>query len=377
MENMVKNFWQGRRVFLTGHTGFKGSWLARILTSAGAELTGYALAPTEPSLFAMLDIPMTSIIGDIRDFSALLAAFKQANPEVVIHMAAQPLVRESYQNPTYTYEVNVMGTVNLLECARLADGVQSIVNVTTDKVYKNHEWEWGYRETDELGGFDPYSNSKSCSELVTQSYINAFLGGKTAVSTVRAGNVIGGGDFAKDRIVPDCVRAAAAGEVIQIRNPQSIRPFQHVLEPLFAYLTVAERQAENGELAGFYNIGPDYADCVSSAEIAELFCKYWGNGQKWENLAQKDQPHEANFLKLDCSKMRRVFGWQPRLDIATAVKMTVDWTKSHLQGENAAELMDRQILEYLEEKNDRTTSKSGNLGESCGILRHIPQKSGV
>ena len=342
-------FWKGKRVFLTGHTGFKGSWLCRILTGMGAELTGYSLTPpTEPNLFSLCGAAeaMTSVIGDIRDREALMAAFAAAKPEIVIHMAAQPLVRDSYQNPAYTYDVNVMGTVNILECVRLCAGVRSFLNVTTDKVYHNREWEWGYREDDPLDGFDPYSNSKSCSELVTHSYRNSFFAdADVAISTARAGNVIGGGDFATDRIIPDCIRAAEANKPIAVRNPHSVRPYQHVLEPLFAYLTIAQRQYEDAKYAGYYNVGPDDFDCVTTGTLAELFCELWGEGVRWENQYQGG-PHEAHFLKLDCARLKTAFGWQPRWHVREAVQKTIEWTKIYLQKGDIGREMDRQIAAF-------------------------------
>ena len=303
------DFYRGKRVFVTGHTGFKGSWLCRILVNAGAIVTGYSLEPpTEPNLFSLagLEGRMTSIIGDIRDMDKLLDAFNEAQPEIVFHLAAQPIVRDSYKMPRYTYETNVMGTVNVLECCRISDTVKSVLNVTTDKVYLNNEWAWGYRENEPLDGYDPYSNSKSCSELVTHSYKRSFFDGKIAVSTARAGNVIGGGDFSNDRIIPDCVRAVKDGRVIGVRNPYSTRPYQHVLEPLFAYMMIAERQFEEMSYAGYYNVGPDDCDCVTTGELVDLFCKKWGEGAKWENRAEENAPHEANFLKLDCSKLKAI-----------------------------------------------------------------------
>jgi len=275
-------FYRGKTVLITGHTGFKGSWLCKILGEAGAHVIGYSLEPpTEPSLFkiAALDDPsvqgggaVTSIIGDVRDLAKLEEVFAKYQPEIVLHLAAQPLVRESYKNPRGTYEINVMGTVNICECVRLNPCVKSFLNVTTDKVYHNNEWAWGYRENEPLDGYDPYSNSKSCSELVTHSYINSFFCDMdVAVSTARAGNVIGGGDFAADRIIPDCVRAVESGKPISIRNPYSTRPYQHVMEPLFAYLMIAQRQYEDKKYAGFYNVGPDECDCVTTGELVQLF----------------------------------------------------------------------------------------------------------
>ena len=303
MTNPIFDFYRGKRVLVTGHTGFKGSWLCEILLLAGAQVTGYSLnPPSDPSLFELLGLSerMDSRIGDVRDLAHMKQVFEETQPEIVLHLAAQPIVRESYKNPVYTYETNVMGTVHLLECARLCPSVRSLVNVTTDKVYENREWEYGYRETDRLDGYDPYSNSKSCSELVTHSYVKAFFGEETspAVSACRAGNVIGGGDFAADRIVPDCIRAMQKGEEIAVRNPYSTRPYQHVLEPLYLYLTVAMRQYEDGSFAGYYNVGPDDEDCIATGELVDLFCGFWGGEARWENRYDGG-PHEANFLKLD------------------------------------------------------------------------------
>ena len=349
MQNL--SFYQNKRVFVTGHTGFKGTWLCRILLNAGAVVTGYSLEPpTNPNLFDLSDVQgrMTHVIGDIRDLKSLKAAFDAAQPEIVLHLAAQPIVRDSYKDPRYTYETNVMGTVNILECVRLSGTVRSVLNVTTDKVYHNNEWCWGYRENEPLDGFDPYSNSKSCSELVTHSYINSFFGGSsTAVSTARAGNVIGGGDFANDRIIPDCVRAMAAGKTIGVRNPYSTRPYQHVLEPLAVYLTIAQKQYEDSCYAGYYNVGPDDCDCVTTGDLVTLFCKCWGDGASWENQAEPDAPHEANFLKLDCSKIKAVFGWKPRWHIQECMEKTCAFSKVWLSGGNIPAEMDREINEFF------------------------------
>lgn len=343
-------FWKDKRVFVTGHTGFKGAWLCKILTNSGAIVTGYSLEPpTAPSLFEIISIGenITSIIGDIRDYDSLKKAFANAQPEIVLHLAAQPIVRESYRNPAYTYETNVMGTVNILECVRNSDCVSSFLNVTTDKVYLNKEWSWGYRENEELDGFDPYSNSKSCSELVTHSYKNSFFAdGRVAISTARAGNVIGGGDFASDRIIPDCVRAVSENRDIIVRNPYSTRPYQHVLEPLFAYLMIAEKQYNNAGCSGWYNVGPDECDCVTTGNLVDLFCKFW-KGANWRNVAEENAPHEANFLKLDCSKIKSTFGWKPRWHIAEAIEKTVEWSKIYLQNGDVSAVMDKQIEEYL------------------------------
>lgn len=343
-------FYRGKRVFVTGHTGFKGSWLCHILKRAGARVTGYSTnPPSDPSLFETAKVAegMTSIIGDIRDFDALYAAMTEAQPEIVLHLAAQPIVRESYREPVYTYETNVMGTVHILECVRKISSVRSFLNVTTDKVYENKEWEWGYRENEPLDGFDPYSNSKSCSELVTHSYKNSFFAdGKVAISTARAGNVIGGGDFAADRIIPDCVRAALSGEEIVIRNPYSTRPYQHVLEPLFAYLMIAQRQYEDGSFAGYYNVGPDDTDCFATGKLVELFVNTWGNGLRF-TVRGDNGPHEANFLKLDCSKLKTVFGWRPTWDLAKAIEKVVEWSRVYQTGGDINAVMDKQIGEFL------------------------------
>lgn len=344
------SFYHGKKVFVTGHTGFKGSWLCKMLVNAGAVVTGYSLnPPTEPSLFQIAGIEkdIHSVIGDIRDLAALKAAFDEAQPEIVLHLAAQPIVRDSYKAPVYTYDTNVMGTVNILECVRLSDCVKSFLNVTTDKVYLNKEWTWGYRENEELDGRDPYSNSKSCSELVTHSYKASFFAdGHVAISTARAGNVIGGGDFANDRIVPDCIRAAMKQEDIVVRNPFSTRPYQHVLEPLYAYLMIAARQYEEGAFAGYYNVGPDEVDCFQTGALVDLFVKHWGNDMKWINHYDGG-PHEANFLKLDCSKLKATFGWKPRWNLDKAIEKTVEWSKCWMNGGDVRACMDDQINEFL------------------------------
>lgn len=343
---MKLDFFRGKKVLITGHTGFKGSWLSQILIMAGAEVTGFSLVPpTEPSLFEMCHLAehMDSVIGDVRDLSHLQAVFKEVQPEIVMHLAAQPIVRDSYKDPVYTYETNVMGTVNICECVRLNPCVKSFLNVTTDKVYQNNEWEWGYRENEPLDGYDPYSNSKSCSELVTHSYINSFYCDmEVAVSTARAGNVIGGGDFANDRIVPDCVRAAVAGKDIVVRNPHSTRPYQHVLEPLAAYLMIVQKQYEDKKYAGFYNVGPDESDCITTGVLVDTFCSKWGGGLKWVNQYDGG-PHEANFLKLDCSKLKRVFGWKPKWNFDTAIEKSVEWAKVYAADGDVSQCMKEQI----------------------------------
>lgn len=349
MNNFDLSFYKGKKVLVTGHTGFKGTWLVSLLLSAGAQVTGYSLEPpTDPSIFGLSGMKnqIRSIIGDIRELERLMEVFRETEPEIVLHLAAQPIVRDSYKEPVYTYETNVMGTVNLLECVRLTPSVKSVLNVTTDKVYENREWEYGYRECDPLDGYDPYSNSKSCSELVTHSYQKSFFQERDcAISTARAGNVIGGGDFANDRIIPDCVRAMEAGKQIGVRNPYSTRPFQHVLEPLFVYLQIAQKQYEDPAFQGYYNVGPDDCDCVTTGQLVTMFCELWGDGAAWENQSENG-PHEANFLKLDCSKIKHVFGWRPRWHIREALDKTVEWSKAYLEGQELQKVTDRQILEY-------------------------------
>lgn len=345
-------FYKGKKVFLTGHTGFKGTWLSRILILAGADVTGYSLEPpTNPSIFEQTNTAsqMRSIIGDIRDGAKLKSALAEAKPDIVLHLAAQPIVRTSYKDPVGTYESNVMGTVNILEAVRACDSVKSFVNITTDKVYLNKEWAWGYRENEELCGYDPYSNSKSCSELVTYSYRNSFFNEEKspAISTARSGNVIGGGDYATDRIIPDCIRAVEAGKEIVLRNPNSTRPYQHVLECLRGYLTLAKTQYENKSFVGSYNFGPDDESCVTTGELATLFCENWGDGTTWKNVSEANAPHEANFLKLDCSKSKTVLGWYPQWGIKDAMKKIVEWEKAVQSGTTAAEITDKQIKEYF------------------------------
>ena len=343
-------FFKGKKVLVTGHTGFKGTWLCKILINAGAEVTGYSTeAPTNPNVFAMsgVETQMNSVIGDIRDLKKLDEVFAATQPEIVMHLAAQPIVRDSYKDPVYTYETNVMGTVNILECVRKYTSVKSFLNVTTDKVYKYNEWEWGYRENEPLDGFDPYSNSKSCSELVTHSYKNSFFTDeRVAISTARAGNVIGGGDFANDRIIPDCVRAMEKGEEIIVRNPHSTRPYQHVLEPLAAYLMIVKEQYEDMKYEGYYNVGPDDCDCITTGVLVDTFCAKWGPEATWVNKYMGG-PHEANFLKLDCSKLKATFGWTPRWGVETAIEKVVEWTKVYFAKEDIAKCMDKQIEEFF------------------------------
>lgn len=344
------SFYKDKKVFLTGHTGFKGSWMSVMLVNAGAKVIGYSTcAKEEERLFDFCGVKdqITHIKGDVRDLPRLLEAMQEHQPEIVIHMAAQPIVRDSYKKPVETYSTNVMGTVNICEAVRLTPSVRSFLNVTTDKVYENKEWEWGYRENEPLDGYDPYSNSKSCSELVTHSYKSSFFtDGRVAVSTARAGNVIGGGDFAHDRIIPDCVRAALKREDIIVRNPFSTRPYQHVLEPVYAYLMIAAMQYTDPSYASWYNVGPDDADCFQTGALVDMFVSRWGESLRWVNQYDGG-PHEANFLKLDCSKLKATFGWKPHWDLSTAISKVVEWSKDWAAGKDVRAVMNRQIEEFL------------------------------
>ncbi|OEZ31552.1 CDP-glucose 4,6-dehydratase [Variovorax boronicumulans] len=353
---MTPSFWRGKRVFLTGHTGFKGSWLALWLGKHGAIVRGYALAPsTEPSLHALAAARSAtdSLIGDVRDLGALRAALHEFAPEVVFHLAAQPLVRRSYVDPVETYSTNVMGTVHLLEAARACGSVRSIVVVTSDKCYENREWQWGYRENEPMGGYDPYSNSKGCSELVAASYRSSFFNEArhgehgVALATARAGNVIGGGDWSEDRLVPDLLHAFAEGHVADIRNPHAVRPWQHVLEPLRGYMMLAERlYAEGPEWAQPWNFGPADSDARPVSWIADRLVDLWGGGAQWRSNAQEDQPHEASWLKLDCSKARQTLGWMPRWDLRQSLGAIVDWQRAWLDGRDMTDVTLEQIEQY-------------------------------
>lgn len=351
-----KEFWQGKKVFITGHTGFKGSWLCLWLSVLGAEVTGYALQPpTQPSLFELgrVDELVASIIGDVRDNEALTKAMLEADPEIVIHMAAQALVGDSYRNPVDTYATNVMGTVHVLEAVRTSSSVKAVVNVTTDKCYENKEWIWGYRENEPMGGYDPYSNSKGCAELVTSSYRNSFFNPNdyekhgVGIATARAGNVIGGGDWAKNRLIPDCINALLKDEKIKIRNPHSIRPWQHVLEPLSGYLLLAQRLYENG--AGFaeaWNFGPNDSDARSVEWIVWKMCEEWGGTAGYE-VDKENHPHEAHYLKLDCSKAKAKLFWQPSWDLEQALKKIIEWVHAHQAKADMREFCLQQIREYM------------------------------
>lgn len=348
-------FWQGKRVFLTGHTGFKGGWLSLWLQQLGADVTGYALeAPTTPSLFEVADVArgMQSIIGDVRDGDAVKRAMAAARPDIVIHMAAQPLVRYSYANPVETYSTNVMGVVHVLEAVRATPGVRAVVNVTSDKCYENREWPWGYRENEAMGGYDPYSNSKGCAELVTAGYRSSFFHADkyaehgVALGSGRAGNVIGGGDWALDRLIPDMLRAIGAGEPVMIRNPHAIRPWQHVLEPLSGYLTLAENLYTAGPVhAEGWNFGPHDTDAKPVEWIIERMTQEWGAGASW-SLDGQDHPHEATYLKLDCSKARGQLGWHPRWDIGQTIAKIVEWHKACDQGADMRAMTLAQIATY-------------------------------
>jgi CDP-glucose 4,6-dehydratase len=348
--------YKNRKVLITGHTGFKGSWLSLLLSKLEADVYGYALPPpTLPSLFTEANIEelITSHIGDIRDYNNLLRVIQEVQPEIVIHMAAQPLVRESYITPIETYSINVMGTVNLLEACRHTKSVKAIVNVTTDKCYENHEWHWGYRENEPMGGYDPYSNSKGCSELVTSSYRNSYFNPSKytahgiGLASARAGNVIGGGDWAEDRLIPDFIRAISRGEVVTIRSPYAIRPWQHVLEPLTGYLSLASKLFSEGvRYAEGWNFGPDDKDARNVKWITETVCELWGNGASF-CIDINPQPHEANYLKLDCSKAKAELGWIPKWDIETTLKSIVEWNKSFLAGKNIRKVTENQIMDYF------------------------------
>lgn len=352
---MDRTFWQGKRVFLTGHTGFKGSWLVLWLNALGAEVTGYALEPpTDPSLFELCRLGelVHSRIADVRDGETLSRAMADASPEIVIHMAAQPLVRDSYKIPVETYAINVMGTVNLLESVRSCKSVRAVVNVTTDKCYENREWVWGYREHEAMGGHDPYSSSKGCSELVTaayrSSYFNPMCYGDHGVSlaSARAGNVIGGGDWATDRLIPDCVRALLRGEKIAIRNPHAIRPWQHVLEPLSGYMLLAQKLYEEGaRFATGWNFGPDENDAKPVEWIVRRMCADWGEGASYE-IDRGEHPHEAHYLKLDCSKAKAELGWHPRWNLDTAIDRSIEWARGYQQNRDLRDICRQQIEEY-------------------------------
>lgn len=352
---MTPGFWQGKRVFLTGHTGFKGSWLALWLQELGAQVTGYALAPpTQPSLFEIAKVAqgMHSVIGDIRDLAGLQAAMAASQPEIVLHLAAQPLVRYSYAHPVETYSTNIMGTVHLFEAVRQTGSVKAVLNVTTDKCYENKEWDWGYRENEPMGGYDPYSSSKGCSELVTASYRSSFFNPDdyarhgVAIASARAGNVIGGGDWAANRLVPDIVSAFSRSEPVQIQNIASIRPWQHVMEPLRAYLMLAEKLCQDGpRFAQAWNIGPEDIDCKPVGWIAEEMTRLWGGGAAWHHV-KVDTPHEANYLKLDISKARNQLGWSPRLHLSDALRLTTEWAKEYLAGAEMRTITQQQIRNY-------------------------------
>jgi len=353
MNAVDSKFWRGKRVFLTGHTGFKGSWLSLWLQSMGVTLRGISLAPpTEPALFEIASVAdgMDHIICDIRDFAAVNEQMSAFKPEIVIHMAAQPLVRLSYEQPISTYATNVLGTVHVLEAARNCRSVKAIVNVTTDKCYENREWEWGYRESDPMGGHDPYSSSKGCAELVSAAYRSSFLADAgIAIATARAGNVIGGGDWAKDRLVPDILYSLERKQAVIIRNPSAIRPWQHVLEPLSGYMKLAESLYNEGQLnAEGWNFGPYENDARSVQWIVEQMCEKWGHGARWD-LQSAGQPHEARFLKLDASKAKERLNWLPMWSLGTALSKVIEWHQMWMDGENIHGLCRRQIAQYMTE----------------------------
>jgi CDP-glucose 4,6-dehydratase len=355
-ETLFDGVYINRRVLVTGHTGFKGSWLCLLLNELGADIYGYALnPPTSPSLFeeARIDELVTSYIGDIRDYSKLAKVLKNIRPEIIIHLAAQPLVQESYKHPIDTYAVNLMGLVNLFEACRRTDSVKSIVNVTSDKCYANNEWHWGYRESDVMGGFDPYSNSKACAELITASYRNSFFNEDNytehgiGLASARAGNVIGGGDWAKDRLIPDFIRAISNGEEVQIRMPHAVRPWQHVLEPLSGYLSLAAKMIKGGgKYAAAWNFGPGDEDAKSVKWITKTICDLWGEGASFVMENEKHQ-HEAAYLKLDCSKAKSELKWTPRWDIYYTLKSIVEWNKAFIAGGDMRIESQKQINAYL------------------------------
>ncbi len=356
---MNKGFWQAKRVLLTGHTGFKGSWLALWLQAAGAQVHGLALAPaTRPNLFSLAGVGdgMHSVEGDIRDFPTVKKVVEDVRPEIIVHMAAQPLVRYSYAHPLETYATNVMGTAHVLEAARLSDSTRVVVNVTTDKCYENREWVWGYREDEAMGGFDPYSSSKGCAELVTSAYRQSFLADAgIALASARAGNVIGGGDWAEDRLVPDILRAFEASRPVTIRNPGSIRPWQHVLEPLSGYMLLAEKLwGDPKRFAGAWNFGPRDDDARPVSWIVDRLASRWGNGASW-GLDPQPQPHEATYLKLDISKARSALGWVPRWSLEAALDRIVEWHQAYLRGNNLRETCLQQIEAFIHGSADLST----------------------
>jgi CDP-glucose 4,6-dehydratase len=329
---MEPSFWRGRRVFITGHTGFKGGWLSLWLQQLGAKVTGFALPPsTNPSLFEVADIAsgMTSVLGDIRELPRLRSALAEADAEIVFHLAAQPLVRASYADPIETYSTNVMGTLNVFEAVRSSPSIKAVINITSDKAYENREWVWGYRETDPMGGYDPYSSSKGCAELVTSAYRRSF---GLPLASARAGNVIGGGDWSADRLVPDVLAALAVDRPVEIRHPSATRPWQHVLEPLRGYLTLAERlYQEPSAFAEGWNFGPDDESCQPVSAVVAECVEAWGGGASWRSQSG-EHPHEAGFLKLDSSKARARLGWRPKLSLQQAIQATTDWHRAWLKG---------------------------------------------
>lgn len=353
---LFKNIFQNKKVFITGHTGFKGSWLCMLLHKLGADLYGFALEPsTNPNLYteAKIDDLIDSTIGDIRDYQHVYNTLQRIKPEIVIHLAAQPLVRESYRIPRETYEVNVMGTVNLLDAIRQTSSVRVVINVTTDKCYDNKEWHWGYRENEPMGGYDPYSNSKGCSELVTSAFRNSYFNPtsyekhRVSIASARAGNVIGGGDWAADRLIPDFVRSISKGEKVIIRSPHAIRPWQHVLEPLTGYLKLAQNLYLEGPRYGkAWNFGPDDIDAKSVEWITKQLCQLWGENASYA-IDLNPQPHEANYLKLDCSNAKAELDWFPRWNLETTLKSIVTWNKAFLKGENIREVSNQQINQYF------------------------------
>ena len=378
---MDVQFWQGKRVFITGHTGFKGSWLSLCLTQLGAKVKGYALPPSQPSLFDVAGVAEFVIneVGDIRDFTQLKRSIAEFEPEVVFHLAAQPLVRLSYDEPIATYATNVMGTVHLLEAIKQVGGVKAVVNITSDKCYENQEWLWSYRENEPMGGYDPYSSSKGCAELVTACYQKSFFNQQNyaqqgcALASVRAGNVIGGGDFAKDRLIPDILRAFSQHKSAEIRYPHAIRPWQHVLEPLFGYMLLAEKLHRKGTcFAEGWNFGPRDEDAKSVEWIAKRLCQLWAKDARW-HLSEGEHPHEAHYLKLDCSKARARLNWQPVWHLNTALTQIVAWQRAWLNNDNmqrvTIEQINQYMLTFMDENYVKTRNQTTNSQAGSAVCR--------
>ena len=359
LKDIFNGVFKGKNVMVTGHTGFKGSWLSLWLKELGANVSGYALEPpTSPALFNVLNLEseINSVIGDVRDLNNLTNTFQKYKPQFVFHLAAQSILGESYEIPKYTYETNVIGTLNVFEAVRNTDSVRVVINVTSDKCYENKEWIWGYRESDSMGGFDPYSSSKGCAELLTNAYRNSYFNNQrfgdnkhVSLASVRAGNVIGGGDWAMNRLIPDCIKALSGGKEIKIRNPEAIRPWQYVLDPLRGYLSLAEKMFNNGnKYTEAWNFGPSKENSINVRKMVEKILKFWGGG-KWKEISKNtsDIFHEDEYLRLDSSKAWKILRWKPLLNIADALEVTVIWYKSYYSKSNdMKEYTKKQIMEY-------------------------------